>query len=59
MSETRERSSSRLTRERDDDIAHCLCEGPFVAVNAETLKNANPEMDDRVQKAVRELLPQN
>jgi len=31
----------------------------FVAANPETLKNANPEIDDRVQKGVRELLPQN
>lgn len=32
---------------------------PFVAANPETLRIANQEMDDRVQKAVRERLPQN
>jgi len=31
----------------------------FVAANPETLKNANPEIHDRVQKGARELLPQN
>jgi hypothetical protein len=32
---------------------------PFVAANPETLKKPIPETDERVQKAIRELIPTN